>query len=80
MTTELPLAIAQPTNLGLVKESVKQKVVIDSAVAKATIAKLLAKAGKTPQQSKAIMRSLPGSGVKQEDNPFSPKSKAAGRY
>jgi hypothetical protein len=50
MTTELSSATAQPTNSTSVKESVKKKVVIDSAVAKATITQLLSKAGKAPKQ------------------------------
>jgi hypothetical protein len=50
ITAEPPSAITSSTGITLIKESVKQKVVIDSAVAKATIAKLLAKTGKTPKQ------------------------------
>lgn len=50
LTAELPTAIAQSTELTAVKQSPQKKVVIDAAIAKATIAQLLAKVGKTPQQ------------------------------
>jgi hypothetical protein len=50
ITAELPTEIVQSTEITSVKQSPKKRVVIDAAISKATLAQLLAKVGKTPQQ------------------------------
>jgi hypothetical protein len=46
----IPVIISQSTGIASLKKSPPRKVVVDTAVAKATLAQLLAKVGKTAQQ------------------------------